>query len=113
MTSRDDTGTRSLSIANQYRDKGGLVYEFKGGAERLTVFIISRANDQEPDAWRVDLWSGTADPPLRVTGWGPTRAAALAAAVVSWTALPGSAVPLVDWKAVTASLEVVRAIEAR
>jgi hypothetical protein len=103
-----------LSIATQYRKNGGTFYVFKGGEARLTVFIIARASDGDPDAWRVDAWSGPTAGAHRVTGWGPTRGDALASAARSWTDQPVLlALPAVDWETVERSLANVRALESR
>ncbi len=103
-------GSPKLSIANQFRDRGSMVYDFVCSDARLTLRITSRMNEDDPNEFRIDASEGSRGE-VFVTGWGETRAAALAAVGVTWREThEGLGLPMFDWEAVAAALNAVRAL---
>ena len=103
-------GSPKLSIANQFRDRGSMVYDFIQSDARLTLRITSRMNEDDPGEFRVDASEGSRGE-VFVTAWGATRAAALAAVGTSWQETHvGLGLPMFDWEAVATALNAVRAL---
>ena len=103
-------GTVKLTIANQFRDRDSMVYDFVKSDERLTLRISARQNENDPGDFRVDASEG-ARGEIFVSGWGKTRAEALQAVGVAWREKHTElGMPAFDWEVVTTALESVRAL---
>lgn len=103
-------GSPKLAIANQFRDRGSMVYDFVRSDARLTLRFTSRMNEDDPNEFRVDASEG-AKGAVFVTAWGATRAAALAAVGSSWQETHENlGLPMFDWDAVAVALNDVRAL---
>jgi hypothetical protein len=99
----------SLKITNQFRSKGGMAYDLKCKGTRITVLVSPRTTPDDEGDWRVEARSHTPqEEDVVVTGWGPTRIAALQALGRSSTAT--ASLGMFDWDAVATVLSSVRAI---
>lgn len=104
-------GPPKLRIANQFRDRGSMVYDFVLSDTRLTLRITARLREDDPGEFRVDASEG-ARGEVFVTEWGATRASALAAVGSSWRAThAGLGLPPFDWDVVAEALHAVRALQ--
>jgi len=103
-------GSPKLTIANQFRDRESMIYDFVRRDERLTLRISARQNEADPGEFRVDASEG-ARGEVFLSAWGKTRAEALAAVGVSWQEKQVElGLPSFDWSVVTSALEAVRAL---
>ncbi|HMJ14992.1 MAG TPA: hypothetical protein VK524_26445 [Polyangiaceae bacterium] len=104
----DKTSKDGLGITLQYRERGGMAYDF-GLSLRVRVFERVCAEDQGD--WRVEARTSDAPGVPVITGWGATRADALKDATRMWHAAAlGQGLPAIDWDVVTRALSTVRAI---
>ncbi len=100
-----------LRITDQFRGKGGMTYDFRGGGERLTLCFAPRTNSEDAGEWRAEARSGKATEVAVVAEWGSTRADALRAVGASWEANTDVAkFPRFDWEHVERALTAVRAL---
>lgn len=97
----------TLRITNQFRKKGGMVYDLKGDGLRLTLVVSPRSTTLDPDDWHVEASLFGQGDDARVDRWGVTRTAALQAVGVEWGRLT---LPRFDWEAVRIALAAVRAV---
>jgi hypothetical protein len=105
----DEKDKDTLKITNQFRSKGGMAYDLKCKGTRITVLVSPRTTPDDEGDWRVEARTHTPqEESLVVTGWGPTRIAALRAVGRSPSATSNLA--MFDWEAVAAVLTSVRAL---
>jgi hypothetical protein len=98
-------------ITQQFRDRGGMAYDFSLRGASFTVRVFARDSMADPDDWRVELHATRLEHVLVVSAWGRSRVEALRAAGRSWTLDPSSVdLPRPDWTAVEHALSTVRAV---
>jgi hypothetical protein len=99
----------SVSMAQQYRDRHGMIYELDCEGLRLTLrFFFPEEGGN--DARRVEATTNQGAQ-LVVEATAPTRELALAAVAEAWGRLPAEPpAPTLDWTKIAAVLRVVRAV---
>ena len=101
----------ALRITQQFRERGGMTYDFSVGGATFTVRVFARQNATDAGDWRVELTGGRAEQALQVEAWGATRIDALRVAGSSWAEDPRSRdLARPDWTAVEKALQTVRAV---
>jgi hypothetical protein len=102
----------ALRITQQFRSHEAMVYDFRGGAGRLTLRVSGRGGDEGPPAeWCIEASTGSSPEGIVVAEWAATRAEALRAVARSWGEKRiASNLPAFDWDSVAKALAVVRAI---
>jgi hypothetical protein len=102
---KDERSEASLAmrITDQFRQKGSMMYDLKGGTLRLTLRICQRTEDWEIEAIPRQL------PELHsLTATAPSRCDALQLVADAWGGAIGF--PSVDWGQIRNALTIVRAI---
>ena len=112
MRNKDEPSTKDgPRITQQFRDRGGMAYDFSVQGASFTVRVFPRENASDPADWRVEVRAKRTEHGFVVTAWGPTRAEALREAGRSWAADPLShELPQPDWSVVEKALQTVRAV---
>lgn len=100
---REDT----LRITNQFRKKGGMVYDLRGDGTRLTLVVSPRTSSDDLGDWHIEARVGGQTDGVSVQRWAKTRVEALQAVGVAWG---HAALPAFDWDAVRVALAAVRAV---
>jgi hypothetical protein len=99
----------SVRITDQYRDRRGMVYDFKCAGVGVSISISASSEDQTD--WRAEVTTKLDPPPPVVCGTGPSREAALRVAADAWTEKGETdGLPPLDWEAIRGALVTVRAI---
>lgn len=107
MTEKDKD---ALRITNQFRSKGGMVYDMRFHGERLTVVVTPRSGEENGGDWRVEARAGGRPEEDTIERWGATRIDALRAVGGAWTEQLAGRLPQFDWDAVAKVLTAVRAV---
>ncbi|HEY4014176.1 MAG TPA: hypothetical protein VGM06_12615 [Polyangiaceae bacterium] len=102
----------ALRITQQFRSNESMVYDFRGGAGRLTLRVSGRGGDEGPPAeWCIEASTSSSPESVVVAEWATTRAEALRAVARSWGEKRiASNLPAFDWESVARAMTVVRAI---
>lgn len=100
----------TLRITNQFRSKGGMVYDMRQNGERLTVIVSPSASDKGGGDWHVQAKTGTSLDADGVERSGATPLEALRAVGLAWTEQLDRGWPRFDWEAVAQVLMAVRAV---
>ena len=100
-----------LKITNQFRSKNGFVYDFKLLETRMSLNISPRESDADEGDWRVDAQVRRSSDSVVITGWGATRADAVADVGRSWASKSSELqFPTYERDAVVKMLSQVRAL---
>jgi hypothetical protein len=99
----------SVRITNQFRDRRGMVYDFKCAGIGVSISIWAAPDDKTN--WSAEAIAKLLPAPPVVSGNGASRDAALRVVADDW-ARRGSAdgLPHLDWDAIRGALVTVRAI---
>jgi hypothetical protein len=109
---RDEPKSAALRITNQFHSGGGMAYDLKLEAMRLTLLITARSNADDEGDWRIRGcgWL-TADHKVTLVAWGATREEAVRTLGRTWGSSPDTpGLRTLDWDAVVAALHGVRAL---
>jgi hypothetical protein len=93
----------AMRITDQFRQKGSMMYDLKGGTLRLTLRICQR-----PDDWEVEAIPRQLPELHSLTATAQSRGDALQLVADAWCGAIGF--PSVDWTAIRTALTTVRAI---
>jgi len=96
-----------MRITDQFRDKGTMVYEFKGCGQRISLRMSERLHATPPE-WELAVVVKQTPPLPILTAVAITRDEALAGLARAWQRTPGLS-PL-DWTTIRDALAAVRAI---
>jgi hypothetical protein len=111
MMSKDESrpGAR---ITNQFRKRDAMVYDLSCDSVRLTIEVTQRRNDDGLGEWTLHAHAARQGAEkAAIEEPGLTRNEALRAVARSWTAKQSAlGLPEVDWEAVSAAMQGVRAI---
>jgi hypothetical protein len=100
---------REVRIMDQYRGRGGMVYDLKFQSTRLTL-CMTAPNATESE-WRIEARTSLKDDAFVVGGSGPTRREALEEVGRTWSEhATHQRVPPFDWEGAALALLAVRAI---
>lgn len=95
-----------MRITDQFRDKGAMVYDLKGGGQRISLRMSDRSEDGL--GWEIAVVSKQKPELPTLTVAATTRAQALMDLARAWQDAHGF--PKVDWPSIREALTAVRAI---
>jgi hypothetical protein len=99
----------NVRITGQFRDRRGMVYDFKCAGIRISISISASSNEQTD--WTAEVLAKLLPPPPIVCGNGSTREAAVRMAADAWIERGATGgLPPLDWEAIRGALATVRAI---
>jgi hypothetical protein len=100
-----------VRITNQFRKRAAMVYDLSCDEVRLTLEVTQRPNHDGLGEWLIEAGARQDVEKPTINAPGATRTDALAAVARSWTAKQGAyGFPAVDWEAVSAAMQGVRAL---
>lgn len=104
VKNEDDDG--KMRITDQFRHAGGMIYDLKGGGQRISLRMTERS--RSPFGWELAGAMKPASDLPTLTVVAATRREALSALERAWQCAPGF--PTLDWPSVQDALTAVRAI---
>src|SRR5512137_2220106 len=101
---REDDGR--MRITDQFRDRGAMVYDLKGGGQRISLRMSDRS--QASLGWEIAVVTKQNPVLPTLTAAATTRAEALTSLARAWQEAQGF--PELDWPSIREALAAVRAI---
>lgn len=106
----EEQARAKISIVQQYRERANMTYELNCAGQPLILRIFFPPSD-DPGAWRIDARTSDSPQAPAISAIAKSRPLAFSEVVAAWEESAESGrIPKLDWAAVKAAMNTVRAI---